>query len=605
MSLTPETLFDTIIDLSNAGGDVQYLGGITYYSEYDTSVNNTSLIVTGKVIHIEGSDLSSLDPSNNSSMQTGLKFPIFTFSNGVELGVSVWTKYDGWQLVCVSGYLKYNNTYHWPGESYYLRTAGGAYLSTESSYTALNLAKQYGVKLWFNTDYAYGNGQAIKDQTRANYVQLCCVIPWTSTGGPAGHQSWAHISDSETLFSQRQDDPDPSTWISNPQYLWFGYDTFPKQGIETVWSCDDLNNFDSLLNAISPLPHSPWTTRDPNNPTQESDPSGPGGGGGNMDKNSDPIPFPELPVGGAIDSGAIKAFLLPNTTIKAMFQKLWDASIFDIATFQKLVESPIDCIISLHCLPVTPATSGIDPIILGNFDTELLGNVISNQYLTIDCGSLSIKEYWGSALDYAPYTKVELYMPFVGIKQLTIDDVMDNTIHIKYNIDVLTGDCVCNVMCGQSVLYKFAGNMKMDMPVTGRTNTALFAGLQGAASAFAGGMMGGAVGGPVGAAIGVGAVLSSAATVATSKIVTSRSGSLAGSVSLLEDFRPYFIFHRPVQSLASNFKSYKGYPSNITKQLSSVKGYTEIEYINLQNIPDATSEEMDEIKTLLKNGVII
>ena len=84
----------------------------------------------------------------------------------------------------------------------------------------------------------------------------------------------------------------------------------------------------------------------------------------------------------------------------------------------------------------------------------------------------------------------------------------------------------------------------------------------------------------------------------------SRSGDLSGAVGLLDDFLPYLIIHRPIQSLAENFKSFKGYPSNITATLSSLKGYTEVEYIHLKNIK-ATDAEIEEIEALLKEGVII
>ena len=336
----------------------------------------------------------------------------------------------------------------------------------------------------------------------------------------------------------------------------------------------------------------------------EDDPSHPGGGGGTYDPKSDPIDFPALPTGGALSSGAIKAFLMSTAVTRQLFERLWDSSIFDIALqFQKLVDNPMDCIISLHAIPVVPTIGAVANIKIGSFDTQISSSVITNQYLTIDCGSLNIKEYWGSALDYSPYTTCEIYLPFIGIQKLKVEDVMNSTVHIKYNIDVFTGDCLCNIKCGQSVLYKFSGNLKQDIPVSGRANNMGIKGLLGTAQAFTGAAIGASMGAPPVLA-GVAAGISSASSVASSKIITSRSGSLSGSVGLLDDFRPFFIFHRPIQSLASNFKTFKGYPSNITRTLSGVSGYTEVEYINLQNIPNATSAEMDEIKSILTSGAI-
>lgn len=606
MSLVPEFVFDNII-----GGFGNFNGGsYNYYSEfYATSRgNNTCHQVFGNILDI---DCSELDHTVHTNVASGLKKKVLSFENGVDLYVSLYCEeviggnpYGSYDVYTVyaEGCLKYRNAFIYAGDgNYYLTTAGGYSLGHQGRVLAcpLNIVKNYGIKISILTNYTYGLGGAVIEQTKAAYFDIRALVPCQDSNEVSGYQSWAHIRGNSTYFTSIKDVF--NDYEINPQFMSYGYD-HGIQGDGVIFRCDNLESFKESLNNISPLPNNPWRPKDPETPSQEGDPSEPGGGGGNMDQNSDPIPFPELPTGGAIESGAIKAFLLPNTTIIAMFRKLWDANIFDIATFQKLVESPIDCIISLHCIPVTPETHGTSNIILGSFDTELVANVISNQYVTIDCGSLSIKEYWGSALDYSPYTKVDLYMPFIGIKQLNVDDVMNNKVHIKYNIDVLTGDCLCNVMCGNSVLYKFAGNFKMDIPVTGRTANGLLNGVKGTVDAVGGAIAGSAVGGPAfGAVTGF---LSGASTVASSKVLTSRSGSLVGSVSLMDDFRPFFIFHRPIQSLAANFKGHKGYPSNITRNLSSVSGYTEVEYINLQNIPNATSAEMDEIKSLLKAGVI-
>ena len=112
-------------------------------------------------------------------------------------------------------------------------------------------------------------------------------------------------------------------------------------------------------------------------------------------------------------------------------------------------------------------------------------------------------------------------------------------------------------------------------------------------------------GAATGAGIAGAAAISTAVNVAMAKTHVSRSGSMNGSVGLLDDFTPYLILHRPKQSLAADFKSFKGYPSNITAILSSLSGYTEVEYIHLTGINGATDTELTEIENLLKNGVII
>ena len=338
-------------------------------------------------------------------------------------------------------------------------------------------------------------------------------------------------------------------------------------------------------------------------PAGTNDPSRPGGGGGNYDDTSNPIDFPDLPTGGALECGAVVAHRVSKQTLEAIMSKLWDNSIFNISnSWQKSIQDPMDAIVSLHALPFSPTVNGPTKIWIGNFDTELTSPEVTSQYITVDCGTLNVEEYWGSALDYSPYTRAEIYLPFCGVKDVSIEDVMNSVLEVKYNIDVLTGDCIAFLKCGQSVLYHFEGNCKMQIPLTSKTTDAITnAGLGIGAIVSAGGAV--ATGGS--SLLIAGATVSAASSVAGSKVRTGRGSELSGSVSLLDDFIPYLIIHRPVQSLAKDYNKFKGYPSNITASLGGLSGYTEVEHIHLRNIPNATSAEMEEIKNLLKTGVLL
>lgn len=390
---------------------------------------------------------------------------------------------------------------------------------------------------------------------------------------------------------------------------------------------DDINNINpdkpvSLKDIID--------VRNPENPDvpQDDDPSGPGGGGGSYsptggsgqggyDPNADPIPVPGLPAGGSTATGSIKSFLVSPTIIQNIFARLWNNSFFDVITWQKIIEEPLDSIVSLHCIPCTPTASGSATIQLGNIDTEVSAPVITNQYVQVDCGTVKIPEYWGSALDYSPYTnKIEIFLPFIGIRPLKPEDVLKQDLKIVYNIDVLTGNMVANIKCGIAVLYKFTGNAKATIPITSRVYSALEAVMKGAGqtvNATANGAMTAsarpdATPETIEASAqnaAAGAAISAAINVAMSKVQIQRSGDISGSTGLLDDFTPYIIIHRPIQSLPADFKKFKGYPSNVTAYLSELVGYTEVEYIHLENVTGATDKELNEITALLRGGVII
>lgn len=610
--MTPDLKWSEIVVVDN--GEEILEAPPLYCAAKEGPLNQTNYQRFSRVFHIPGSELSNLDPAVHIDVQSGLKFKLFTFGAGIDFYVSIFFQsYDDgenvYNSVSAQGCFKYNGVYNYSiivGIWYVCTSMGGVGLGGGGvQYNPIAMVQMHGIKFYLSTHYDTYE-PVIEGVSQAGGLFVDGLIPGYNTANPSAYQSWDHIQEDNTYFLELMN-TDRSTWVSNPKYFYYGYDTTTISITGTVFACGDLDSLYTVLKTtFTDDLANPFKSKEDNEPTQEFDPSTPGGGGGGYDGTSDPVDFPILPTGGALGSGAIKAYCPTTQELHDLFLKLWDTNIFDVDTFQKLVDNPLDAIISLHAIPVTPSIgTHAAHIFIGNFNTGVGMDSINNQYLTVDCGSVNTEEFWGSALDYNPYTKSSIYLPFVGIKDLNTDDVMKKNIRIKYNIDVINGDCVAFVKCGTAVLYKFAGNIKQNIPITGQRSDVPLKGLQATLAEAGGIMMGCAIGGPVGGAVAAGAGLSAASTVVGSKITTQRSGALSGNYGVLDDFVPYLIFHRPIQSLADKFKTFKGYPSNITARLSSLSGYTEVEYINLQNIPNATSAEMDEIKNLLKQGVLI
>lgn len=331
------------------------------------------------------------------------------------------------------------------------------------------------------------------------------------------------------------------------------------------------------------------------------DTSEPGGGDdANPDYNpyGDPVDFAGLPTGGsAIATGFIRVYNPSPEELQALASELW-GGIF-VNTLEKLMNDPMEAIISLHSIPFDPTVGSQAHIRIGNYDSNVNAPTVTVQYYQINCGNISIPEHWASALDYSPYTDVNIFIPFVGVRPLQIDDVMNKVLTLKYNIDILTGSAIAMLKSGDSVLYTFNTQLHAEIPYTmssyGRVVQSIISVAGTAIGAVAGGGAGASLGSVVGSALG---------TALSKHSDISRGGTLGGSVGVMGDFTPYLIIHRPIQSLASDFASKKGYPSNITRTLSSVSGYTVIDKIHLTNI-DCTDTERDEIHALLKEGVIL
>ena len=329
----------------------------------------------------------------------------------------------------------------------------------------------------------------------------------------------------------------------------------------------------------------------------ENDPSRIGGGKGKYTKNGDTTGKPGLPSSAVLSSGFIAMYAPSTSNLQSLGAKLWSDDFFD--NFIKLWNDPMEAIISLGLVPFTPTSSGSSNCVIGNYDTEISMPRVTAQYQTLSCGSVYIDEYWGSALDYSPYCEAEIFLPFCGMKKLDIDDVMGKTVSVDYNVDLLGGEAVCYVTVDDVVLYDYRCNLQTSVPISATSYASLYSNIIKGVSGLA---IGGAAGSATGAAAGA---ITSAVNVITSKHSSMERGSeLSPNAGVLGLLTPYIILHRVVQSLPSGFNQFKGYPSNVTRTLSSCSGYTEVEYIHLDNI-NATEEEKNELLSILHEGIMI
>ena len=321
-----------------------------------------------------------------------------------------------------------------------------------------------------------------------------------------------------------------------------------------------------------------------------------GGGGGDFTSGHTPVNFPSAPTGTAVDTNFIKLYAPTLAELRRFASYLWSSS-FDIDTFKKLFGDPMDAVLGLSILPFSVPTSGSVSGIIGNIDTGQYMTVASGQYVDIDCGTVTINEYWGAYMDYSPYTKIDLYLPYIGMRPISADDVMGKTINVLYRVDILSGSCVAFIKCGDTVLYSFIGQCSSPIPITANNWVGV---INGALS----------IAGAIGTTIATGgATAPMAVSSVASNIVNNfkpeieRSGAISGTGGLMGIQFPYFIITRPRQCVPASQNAFIGYPSFTTVSLGDLSGYTEVESIHLENIP-ATGAELSEIENLLKSGVI-
>lgn len=349
-----------------------------------------------------------------------------------------------------------------------------------------------------------------------------------------------------------------------------------------------------------------------------------------------PVTIPTLDPGGMTAAGSIRLYRMNSTMIHDLFSYLHanDPGTSIVKWFQ----NPSQAIISLHYLPyeldILGATESIK--VLGS-DTGVTAYPAKERQ-TIHFGYSDFPRLSDNYLAYAPYTKVSIYLPGIGIRELNTDDIVNKRVWVVYHCDNVTGQFVAFIAVGTrtqtesqaSVKYTFSGQVAASWPISqtnwgdtyiaGATLAAgalasgvAAAGAAGAAAAGEGGAAAGAftsaganataanaAGGAIGKkALNIGSSISSLA-----KPTISRSGTVSGVTSLMGIKKPYFVIETPHQMSYEGFAKVKGYPFGQAIKLGSLKGYAIIEACHLSGI-SGTEGEISEIESLLKSGVIL
>ena len=277
---------------------------------------------------------------------------------------------------------------------------------------------------------------------------------------------------------------------------------------------------------------------------------------------------------------------------------LWSSDFID--QIKKLFSDPMQAIIGLHKVYATPAINGTQNIKVGYLDSGVSSNVVSNQYTTIDCGTVSLSEYFYNVFDYAPYTDINLYLPFIGIVGLDVADIMRSSINIIYHVDVLSGACLAEVKVirdsAGGTLYQYTGNASVTLPISSGSYMGIISSIAGIAGGIAGTIASGGSALPL--------LASSAGSLLNARTKVEHSGGFSGNAGAMGSKIPYLIISRPQVDLANKFEKYIGYPANITTTLASCSGFVTVLECHLENI-NATDSELNEIESLLKGGIMV
>ena len=317
------------------------------------------------------------------------------------------------------------------------------------------------------------------------------------------------------------------------------------------------------------------------------------------------------------------------------------------ATIDKIWNNPFDGIIGAHELYATPQVDGRDNIRSGFLVCPVSSDLVRQRYTEIDCGTVIVPEFYGNYFDYSPYSQAYIYLPFIGINEVSIDDIVGHAVNIRYRVDAYNGSCIAMVYVAKSgyrnLCYQFGGNCAVEVPLAGGSQAAIKAGMlqaeaysraaiqsaqiqktasigSGILNGAAGSSFAGPLAGIIGAlAGGTSGYIQGSANVAAAKLQGSamqeaaryankssvqHSGQFGASHGAMGLKNPFIMIRNPIQVKVVNYNNDYGFPAHKRVIIGGCTGYLRVREVNVISA-HATNEEKRAIEEELKAGVYV
>ena len=205
---------------------------------------------------------------------------------------------------------------------------------------------------------------------------------------------------------------------------------------------------------------------------------------------------------------------------------------------------------NLIMLPFNVPTGDKSNIVAGNetFTTQL--PTVDNNYLTVDLGKIKVDEQYKNGFDYYQ-VKTRLMLPYTNMIELDPKHVINQTVSIKYIVNVVNGDTTINLSNNDDLFYSNQVNLASEIPF-----------------------------------------ISSATKGSQYTVINQLKTVFRNSIK-----QAYIIIEQPTPVLNSDF-----YPTN---EKGTLKGYTGNVKASLLNNMDINSNELIALQNLLETGVKI
>lgn len=402
-----------------------------------------------------------------------------------------------------------------------------------------------------------------------------------------------------------------SGWTSVPNSPYGAVHYATKKDWETLLNGGGCSWSYDLNIVISPNGNGlkrPATPGQPENPVDTGD--------GDGDNISDTIEYPQpeyIP-------NAYRRYWLTSPQVDSLKNFLFKGTFID--NVKRLWTEPGEYIVDLSYYPLNPQLLGFtgdsENISIGDISSGINAPVLpNNSRLTIFAGSVDINRYYNSYLDFDPYTSIDIFLPYIGVRGLNTSQIMGHKLLCAYYLDVntlqitaalgLDGDMSMSGGSLGNVLTQYTSSFGVRFPLSGTAANQMIlnvvqqvAGVVSGSAALIGGVATGNVAMAAGgAATGAGALLSGGQT---SPITY---GSISPMSGLYAPQLPYLIINRPISAEPSTWAADMGYSAGYSGKVSDFSGALTAQHVDLVRADEMSDDEANAIISALERGIII
>lgn len=274
--------------------------------------------------------------------------------------------------------------------------------------------------------------------------------------------------------------------------------------------------------------------------------------------------------------------------------------------------------------------------------TEIITKPAISEYITFTCGEVLVERHFNNFLDMSPFTKLQVFLPYIGFVSLDATEFMGKYMRLDYNINIITGAAVAYIYVRVSennwrIAMQIPCTVGIDIPLSFDARESIAARMVTGMTRAAGVGLGVAAAVAAPAPVAAGAAIAAGSMVQNKNVANQsrynsqvetinqlntiansvspppiqdyqfqRSGGMDSETGSLGYLHPFLLITRPIAAAPEDYDELVGNPDFRSGKVSSFNGYIKVgsvknkEFMIGKSIP---RQAMNEIEQLLRGGV--